>query len=243
MGRVHLTILAISLAAAVIVFGAVVQGTIGFGLGLLAAPVVATVLPGAIPVTLVLVTWPIGAISAAREVHALDRVSLPWMLLGALPGTIVGLVVIHLADAHQLAVIVGVTTVLGVGVTSLRRDVPLNRTSAGIAGFIGNVTGTAASVGGPPVALLFQHQRGPTVRSTLGAYFAISGTLSVIGYAATGAITVDRLLLALALLPAMLFGAWLSKHFHGLVDAGWLRPAVLVLSVIAGSLAILRGLL
>jgi uncharacterized membrane protein YfcA len=115
-------------------------------------------------------------------------------------------------------------------------------TTATSAGFIGNVTGTAASVGGPPVALLFQHHGGPTVRSTLGAYFAISATLSVTGYAVTGEITMDRFLLALALLPAMLLGAWASKHFHGLVDKGWLRPSVLVLSSIAGAVAIIRGL-
>ena len=41
----------------------------------------------------------------------------------------------------------------------------------------------------------------------------------------------------------MLFGAWLSKHFHGLVDKHWLRPSVLVLSSLAGTLAILRGVL
>ncbi len=65
----------------------------------------------------------------------------------------------------------------------------------------------------------------------------------MIGYGATGEITVDKLLLVLALLPAMLFGAWLSKHFHGLVDKGWLRPSVLILSALAGTIAILRGVL
>lgn len=239
----HVTVLALAAAVGIVLFGAVVQGTIGFGLGLLAAPVIATVLPEAIPVTMVLVAWPIGAYSAAREVDAVDRTSLPWLLVGAVPGTLVGLWIVHVADPHQLAVVVGVVTILGVAVTALGRDVPLNRTSASIAGLISNVTGTAASVGGPPVALLFQHQRGPIVRSTLGVYFVVSGALSVIGYAATGAITLDRVLLAAALVPAMLLGAWASKHFHGFVDAGWLRPAVLTLSVLAGALAILRGVL
>ena len=72
--------------------------------------------------------------------------------------------------------------------------------------------------------------------------FAISATLSVAGYGVTGEITLDRFLLALALLPAMLLGAWASKHFHGLVDRGWLRPSVLVLSTIAGTIAVVRGL-
>ena len=237
-----LTVAGFLVAVGVIIFGAVVQGTIGFGLGLLAAPFIAIVIPDAIPVTLVLVAWPIGGVTALREHHALDRKALPWMLAGAVPGTVIGLVIIHAASQDALAVIVGLTTIFGVLATVFTPPIPVKPVTATSAGFIGNVTGTAASVGGPPVALLFQHHRGPTVRSTLGAYFAISATLSVIGYGITGAITLDRFLLALALLPAMLVGAWASKHFHGLVDKGWLRPSVLVLSSLAGAIAVARGL-
>lgn len=230
-------------AVAVIVFGSIVQGTIGFGLGLLSAPFIAIAIPDAIPVVLVMVAWPIGGVTAMREHHALDHFALRWMLVGAVPGTLIGLWIIHLASASTLGVIVGISTLLGVLATLVSPPIPINRTSACTAGLIGNITGTAASVGGPPVALLFQHHRGPIVRSTLGAYFAISATLSVVGYAVLGQITGHKLILVAALLPAMLFGAWLSKHFHGLVDAGWLRPSVLVLSSIAGTIAIVRGLL
>lgn len=238
-----MTVAGFLVAVAVIIFGSVVQGTIGFGLGLLSAPFIAIAIPDAIPVVLVMVAWPIGGVTAMREHHALDHFALRWMLVGAVPGTLIGLWIIHLASASTLGVIVGITTLLGVLATIVSPPIPVTRTSACTAGLIGNITGTAASVGGPPVALLFQHHRGPIVRSTLGAYFAISATLSVVGYGVTGTITEDKLWLVLALLPAMLFGAWLSKHFHGLVDAGWLRPSVLVLSSIAGVIAILRGVL
>ena len=237
-----LTVTGVVVAVVIIIFGSVVQGTIGFGLGLLAAPFIAIVIPDAIPVTLVLVAWPIGGVTALREHHALDRKALPWMLTGAVPGTAIGLVIIHLASQEALAVIVGFTTILGVLATVVTPPIPVTPVTATGAGFIGNINGTAASVGGPPVALLFQHHRGPAVRATLGAYFAISATLSVVGYGVTGAITLDRFLLAVGLLPAMLFGAWASKHFHGLVDKGWLRPSVLVLSSIAGTIAVIRGL-
>jgi uncharacterized membrane protein YfcA len=240
---VDVTVAGFLVAVAVIIFGSIVQGTIGFGLGLLAAPFIAIAIPEAIPVVLVMVAWPIGGVTAMREHHAMERFALLWMLVGAIPGTLIGLWIIHLASASTLGIIVGITTLVGVLATVVSPPIPITRITALSAGLIGNITGTAASVGGPPVALLFQHHRGPAVRSTLGAYFAASATLSVIGYGATGEITVDKLLLVLALLPAMLFGAWLSKHFHGLVDKGWLRPSVLILSAIAGTIAILRGLL
>ena len=78
-------------AALVVLFGALVQGTIGFGLNLLAAPFIALVIPEALPVTVVLVAWPMGGVAALREHHALDRRALPWLLAGAVPGTLVGL--------------------------------------------------------------------------------------------------------------------------------------------------------
>jgi len=37
-------------------------------------------------------------------------------------------------------------------------------------------------------------------------------------------------------------GMWTSRHLHPLVDGGWLRPAVLAVSTLAGLTAIVHGL-
>ena len=231
----------LAMALTVVLIGSLVQGTIGFGLNLFAAPFIALVIPEALPVTLVLVAWPVGGVTALREHHALDRRSLPWMIGGAVPGTLIGLAIVTRASSDDLAVIVGAVTLLGVALSVVTPPIRVTATSAGLAGFLGNVTGTAASVGGPPVALLYQHHGGPIVRATLGVYFSVSATFSVIGYALTGEITLERVLLSLALFPAMMLGLWVSKHFHDLVDHQWLRPAMLVMCAIAGAAAIARG--
>jgi uncharacterized membrane protein YfcA len=92
------------------------------------------------------------------------------------------------------------------------------------------------------VALLLQHRAGPIARATLGAFFSLSALLSLTGYVATDELGGDQVLLALAVAPFMVAGLWTSRHFHGLVDGGWLRPTVLVLSAIAGITAIVHGL-
>jgi uncharacterized membrane protein YfcA len=233
----------ILVALAAVLIGSLVQGTIGFGLNLFAAPFIAIVIPEAVPVTIVLVAWPVGAVAALREHHALDRVALPWLLAAAVPGTLVGLAIVSRADTSTLAIIVGAVTVLGVALSLRAPRIEVNRLTATLAGLVGNITGTAAGVGGPPVALIYQHHRGPTVRATLGVFFAVSATLSVVGYAVTGEITADRALLALALVPAMGVGLWASRHFHHLVDRRWLRPAMLTMCAIAGTAASFRGAL
>jgi uncharacterized membrane protein YfcA len=222
--------------------GSIVQGSIGVGLNIVAAPFVALVVPEALPATLVLVAVPLAITTLAREHHALDRVALPWMLAGALPGTALGLLIVGVADVSTLTVIVAVTTLSGVAVSVLSPPVPTTRMTSLAAGFTSNVFGTATAVGGPPVALLFQHRTGPTARATLGAFFATSAALSLIGYTAAGEIDMDQVLFALALAPLMVAGVWTSRHFHIHVDRGWLRPAVLTLSAVAGLDALVRGL-
>jgi uncharacterized protein len=240
---VHVGLLAFLVAATAISVGSVVQGAVGFGLNLLAAPFVALVIPAALPATMVLVAFPLAVSTVAREHHAVEWWSLRWMLVGAVPGTLLGLAIVGEVDASQLAVLVGSVTLAGVALSVLSPPIPITAGSALTAGFFSNVFGTASSVGGPPVALLFQHRQGPVARSTLGGFFATSALMSIAGYVATGTVTVDQALFALALAPFMVGGLWASRHLHPFVDSGWLRPAVLTLSAIAGLAAIARAVL
>jgi len=239
---VHVTVADFVLVAGIILLGSVVQGSIGFGLNLLGAPFVAIVVPEAVPATMVLVAAPLAISTFVREHHALDRVALPWMLAGALPGTLLGLVIVDQVSGDSLAVLVGAITLTGVALSVSSPPVPVNTGTSLLAGFTSNVFGTASSVGGPPVALLLQHRDGPTARATLGGFFSVSALLSLVGYLATGVLGADQALLALGLAPFMVAGLWASRHLHPLVDAGWLRPAVLALSAIAGVTAIAHGL-
>jgi uncharacterized membrane protein YfcA len=240
---VHVGALELGVGLVVVLVGSVVQGSIGFGLNLLSAPFIALVIPEALPATLVLVALPASITTVVREHRHLELGTLRWMLLGAVPGTIVGLVIVGHVDGNELAALVGAITLTGVALSLLSRTIRVTPQTAAAAGFASNVFGTAASVGGPPVALLLQHHAGPVARPTLGAFFATSAAMSLVGYPIAGVIGVDHVLFALELAPAMVVGLWASRHLHGFVDGGWLRPAVLVLSAIAGAAAILRGVL
>ena len=238
----HVGIVEFAVAATAVLIGSVVQGSIGVGLNMISAPFVALVVPEALPATLVIVALPISLTTLLREHHALDRVALPWMVAGALPGTALGLLIVRAAGVSELAIIVGGTTLSGVILSVFAPAIRTTARTALAAGFFSNLFGTASAVGGPPVALLFQHRTGPIARATLGAFFLTSASLSLIGYVAAGTIAADQVLFAFALMPLMVVGLWSSRHFHGFVDGGWLRPAMLILSAIAGTAAIIRGI-
>jgi uncharacterized membrane protein YfcA len=238
---VDLSALELAVCAAAVLVGSIIQGSIGLGLNIISAPVMAIVAPEALPATLVLLSTPIAIAGVIHEHHARDRVALPWLLVGALPGTLVGLVIVEAADTRALAIIIGSTALIGVVLSMFSPPVHATPRTSLAAGFLSNLFGTATAVGGPPVALLFQHRTGPIARATLSAFFATSGTLSLVGYLATGELSGDQAELALGLAPIMVVGVWASRRFHAQVDGGWLRPTLLVLSALAGVTAIVRA--
>jgi uncharacterized membrane protein YfcA len=222
--------------------GAVVQGSIGFGLSLLSAPFIAIVAPTALPGAAVLVSMPGTASLWFHEHHAVDRPALHWMLLGAIPGTLVGLAIVVAVDGDTLAVVVGAITLTSVGLSLLRLHLKVTPGSSFVAGAISNIFGTASSVGGPPVALLLQRHAGPSTRATLGAFFTLSSVASVVGYLLADQLRGYQVTYALVLLPAVLIGQLIGRGFHPRIDGGWLRPCVLTLSAIAGAAALVSGL-
>lgn len=238
----HVSVTDFVIVALVVLLGSVVQGSIGVGLNMVSAPFVALFVPKALPAALVLVAIPIAVTTLVRDHTSLDRVAIRWLLVGALPGTALGLLIVRAADTRTIAIIVGVTVLTGVIVSIASPPVPTTPHTALTAGFVSNLFGTASAVGGPPVALLFQHRTGPIARATLGAFFLTSASLSIVGYLIAGEITGDQALFALELMPVMVIGLWISRHFHVHVDGGWLRPAMLTVSAIAGTAAILRGI-
>ena len=64
------------------------------------------------------------------------------------------------------------------------------------------VTATTTSIGGPPVALLYQHRSATQIRSTLGVFFAVGALISLIGIGLGGGLDTRAIGLGIALSPA-----------------------------------------
>jgi uncharacterized membrane protein YfcA len=93
--------------------------------------------------------------------------------------------------------------------------------------------GTATSIGGPPLALVYQHVTGARLRATMATYFAVGALLSLLGLAVVGELDAVDSLWALALAPFLVLGFLLADTVRRHVDAGRTRAAVL--SVCAAS--------
>lgn len=222
--------------------GGAVQGSIGFGQNLVLVPIVALVVPEAVPGALVALGVPLTAIMAAREWHGVDWPGLGWIVLGRVPGTVVGVLIVALVSGNLLATLAGSAVLAGVLLSLLAGHVPVNRETATSAGATAGVLGTIAAIDGPPLALLYQRHPGPTIRATLACAFLVGAAMSFTALVSAGEVHGWQLLLALALVPALLIGLACSTLVTRLVGERSLRPAVLALVTVAGVAAILRGL-
>jgi hypothetical protein len=121
--------------------------------------------------------------------------------------------------------------------------VPVTRGSLTTAGLLGGVTGTATSIGGPPVALVYQHRPGPEIRANMAAYFCLGGAISLVGLGVGGQMSVHDLWASLLLAPALLLGHAVAGPLRGRLDAGHTRIAVLVICAASGAALLVRSAL
>jgi hypothetical protein len=98
------------------------------------------------------------------------------------------------------------------------------------AGAVSGLGGTAASMGGPPLALLYMDADGPRVRSTLAAYFTAGAVVSLGSLGVSGQVDAAAVHAGLVLTPFMLGGFLLSGPLRPLLDGTWVRPAVIALA-------------
>lgn len=217
----------------VVTIGSTLQGVIGLGMGLLAAPLLAIADPGFLPLSTVIAVIPLGIGAAWRERHAVERRDVGIALAGRVVGVALGAWAAATTGHGFLVLMVAASVLIAVlgSVTGLRfattdRNLLLAGTASGF-------TGTAAGVGGPPMGLTYQHAEPATLRATLSAFFAIGAVVSLVGLTIAGEVDRHRLGLALVVLPGVPLGLLLSKPLIGRLPADRVRP--LVLAVCAAS--------
>jgi uncharacterized membrane protein YfcA len=105
-------------------------------------------------------------------------------------------------------------------------------------GIASGTTGTAAGIGGPPIALLYQHHPGPTMRATLAASFFFGTLLSITSLGIAREVRLADFAIACALIPIIIVGSLLGRRAHDLLDRRWLRPAVLAFAAISAVVVI-----
>lgn len=234
------TILALGLAVGV---GAFVQSSIGFGIAVVSAPVVVMVEPHLMPVSLMVCAVFLPTLQLASGPREISWRPLGWSLVARLLATPLGVVIVAVTSADAIALIVGVLILITVAVSVRSVDIRPTRGSMLVAGAISGVSGTAASIGGPFMALAMQHEPPHRLRSTLAVFFIIGTSVSVVGLALAGQVSAEQLRAGVTWWPFVVVGHLAAGPVRSRLAAATLRRYVLGFCVVASLGVIARVLL
>ena len=230
------------IALAITAGAAAVQGTVGVGFAMIAVPLLSLVNPDLAPVPQLLVILPITFVMAWREREAMDLKGVGWIIVGRFPGLALGIALLAVATQRTLDLFIGVVVLAAVIIVATGFHVRRTPTTKFAAGVTSGTTGVVASIGGPPVALLYSDQEAATVRATLAAVFTIGGSLSTTARVATGNVTAQDVRVALVLFPAVVAGYLVSVRYKDRIPEGTVRTAILIVSAIAAIALIGRAI-
>lgn len=228
---------AIALAA-----GCFVQSTVGFGMAIVAAPVVYFFEPRFVPGTITLVGLVLALINMWQYRAQLSFRGLAAAYVGRVPGTIAAGALLLYITAESLALVLGGGVLLAVVISLLKVRIKPTPKALFWAGFASGLMGTSTSIGGPPMALVLQHAEAGKLRANLAGYFAFSCILSLVALSATGHFSWWHFKYGMLIMPAPILASLFAYRIQHLIKAEWLRYALLVLCSVSGVIAIWQGM-
>ena len=238
-----MSVLEFTIATVVVALGALLQGSVGIGLGMLAAPLLLLIDVTFVPGPLLCSALVLTVFLAHRDRHAIQFSDLGWALSGRLAGIAAGMSVLASLSPDRLRTVFGALILAAVALSASGLHLRPRPSTLVTAGVLSGLMGTTISVGGPAMALVYQHSTGPRIRGTLSAYFVFGITASLLGLHFVGFFGTEELLLSVSLLPGVLLGYLASRHTAGVLDKGYTRAAVLAVSAAAGALVLLKQIL
>lgn len=228
-----LTGVELGVAFAIVVFATAVQGTVGFGFALVAAPVLAIIDTRFAPGPIVFAGLAVAAVFAFVERTSLDLRAVRWVLIGRVPGTVLGGLAVAALPRSTISIGIGLFVLAAVLLSAIGAHVEPTPARLFAAGTVSGVMGTTASIGGPPVALMYQRSPGPQLRATLASYFVVGAAMSLLGLVVAGEFGAAEARLGAVLAPGVIAGAALSRRTAPFVDRTFLRPTVLAVAAVS----------
>lgn len=232
---------ALALAVVVTAMAAGVQGIVGMGFAVLSVPVLSLVDPDLAPVPQLLVTAPMTAWMAWHEREHIDLHGVGWIIAGRVAGAAIGLALLKLASDRMLDVLIAGSVLIAVAILGRGLTLPRTRSTKTVAGTLSGVAALVASIGGPPLALLYKDERGPVIRATLATIFTMGIAITLSTRILGGEITATDVRIAAVIFPGLVVGLGVSRLLRHRLEGAPIRAAILVLSTLAAVGLLIRS--
>jgi hypothetical protein len=217
-------------------FACFVQGAAGFGMALVAMPLLASVLGLGVAAPLMsLVGSTAGVILIVRYRDALNLHAVTRLTLAGVMGVPLGVLLLSRVDKTLFTRGLGVFLIIYALYALFSPHLPelSHRRWGYLFGFLGGLTSGAYAIPGPPVLVYATCRRwhGPAFKSNLQTFFLITGFVLLFTHLASGNVTPQVWRNYLLALPGMVVGLAAGFSLDRFLDAARFRRLVLILLI------------
>jgi len=214
--------------------GSIVHGSVGIGLGLVAAPALVAIDPGFAPGPLLLAGQIVGIRHVLAEFDGADIDAWKRGLLGVPIGVIGALLVLELMSDKLLAITVGSLTALAAALLLGGWNLARTPRAETVAGAVCAFSSLTAALPGPPLVCVYADMKPSTMRPTASLLILSVTSLGFFALLAAGNCGSHEFELLGWLMPGVIAGLIASRWVRPHLDRLWFRPLVLVVALIGG---------
>ena len=229
--------------AVVVAFGTIVQVGAGVGFGSVAAPSTMLLAPQLMPGTMLFLGLASSALGAGRIAGKIAGREVAIAFTGRCCGAaLAGWLLASFGSQDVFALLFAGLTLFGIALSVSGLILQPTASALMVAGFLSGLMATVTTIGGPPMALIYQHQPVEKVRATLNTYFAIGMLPPIVALWLAGLLDGLAAGRALLLLPAIIAGLLLAHLATAFIDKRY-RSILLMFCMAAAIIIGVRALM
>ncbi len=226
-------------------FAALTQGTTGFGSAIVAMPFYVGLIPPKEAVSLTILNGIfITSILTLRHRNDIKAKNVLPLILGSIPGIIIGIIFIHHASSLIIRRLLGYIIASYAVYSLINPDFTikgLKRRWGYLAGLLTGAIGASIGAGGPPtiIYVTLSGWKKDEIKGTLVGFFLISGVIIAFAHFFSGITTWWIIRLFILNLPFLALGSYIGMSVYNKFPQQLYLKTVLVLLFIMGLLLIL----
>ena len=218
------------------------QGSLGFGANLVAAPILVLLHENFVPGPIIVATAVLNLLVMRREgPQRVDR-TINSAIAGQILGIISAGIALKLLAQKPLSLLFAGLILLAVALSAAGWSLAKTHANLAAVGLLSGFMGTVSGVGGPPIALAYHEAEAPILRPTLARFFTVGNLVAIPTLIVLGRLDQSDLLAIAVLVPGALVGYALSNRLAHRLDHRSVRPLILGLSFLAAIAVIVRTL-
>lgn len=222
-----------------------IQGLTGFGGGLVAIPLLCMIMDVKLAVPLSILSGLVITTTMAYELRDfLDWRKILPLLIGSLPGVLVGTILLKQADPVVINRILGLLLISISGFNLMIKPKPVKPSIIWgyIAGFFAGSINAAVGAGGPPAIIYttLTDWKKDEIKATLTGFFALNGYITAAVHGCNGMITRTTLGYFAATLLFVLLGTFAGSRISSRINRRTYLRIVYVLLVGLGTMMLVR---